>query len=337
VFDTYRFLRPLLFALPPEAAHATTLAALQFAHGLRFVAASPSKEPSASVTLMGLRFPNRLGIAAGLDKNGTCIDALGALGVGFIEVGTVTPLPQLGNAKPRLFRLLDDRALINRMGFPNDGIKTVSERLRRRRYPGVCGVNIGKNASTPLADSINDYVLCLTGAYAHADYIAINISSPNTSELRRLQHGELLEKLLSALVESRSKLEVTFGRRVPLLVKLTTDLEHDELSAAAKAAVACGFDGIIATNTTLCREGLRSANAHEEGGLSGAPLFARAAHAVACIREAVGASIPIIGVGGIEKADDAIAMRRAGADLVQIYTGLIYRGPALVGEVLESL
>jgi len=344
VIDPYRYLRPLLFALPPEMAHAVTLDGLQLAHRIGLLPLLVPHTNSTPLTLMGLRFPNRLGIAAGLDKNVTCIDALGALGFGFIEVGTITPQPQPGNARPRLFRSLSDHALINRMGFPNDGTQAVCERLSKRRYHGIRGVSIGKNATTPLSDAAADYVACLAAVYPYADYVAINISSPNTAELRRLQQGELLRSLLSTLVASRVALTREHERHVPLLIKLTADLDDVELADAARVAVACGIDGIIATNTTVRRDGLKHSSGRssgpssgrEAGGLSGAPLFARALQAVRCIRAEVGSEFPLIGVGGIASAENAVAMRAAGADLLQIYTGLIYRGPALIGEILAS-
>jgi dihydroorotate dehydrogenase len=330
----YRLLRPLLFSLPPEAAHAITLTALSTAARLRAV---PSYAVDCRpVSLFGLNFPNRLGVAAGLDKNGACIDGLGKLGFGFVEVGTVTPRPQPGNAKPRLFRLIEDRALINRMGFPNEGVQIVCERLRRRRFAGVCGVNIGKNADTPLEDAARDYVDCLTAVYDCADYVAINVSSPNTAGLRSLQSGDSLRGLLDAVVATRTLLERERGRHMPILVKLAADLSDADLIEATRAAVASGIDGIIATNTTLSRDGLRSNDAAQSGGLSGAPLLQRALHAVQCIRAEAGERLPIVGVGGIGSADDAIAMRSAGADLLQVYTGLIYRGPGLIREILAS-
>jgi dihydroorotate dehydrogenase len=334
VLDPYRYLRPLLFALPPEAAHAATLVALTTAHRLGLRSLLALRQPSAPISLMGLPFPNRLGVAAGFDKNATCIDALGALGFGFVEVGTVTPKPQAGNVRPRLFRLVDDQALINRMGFPNDGMQRVCERLLRRRYAGICGVNIGKNAATPLHEAASDYVVCLTGVYPYADYVAVNISSPNTAELRRLQQADRLSSLLTTLLEVRAVLIGESRRHVPILIKVTADLVEDELADAARTARACGIDGIIATNTTVRREELRCAS--EEGGLSGAPLLNRAIHAVQCIRAEVGSSCSVIGVGGIDSAEDAMAMRTAGADLVQVYTGLVYRGPKLIREIIES-
>ncbi|HYM35704.1 MAG TPA: quinone-dependent dihydroorotate dehydrogenase [Steroidobacteraceae bacterium] len=334
--DLYRFIRPLLFALSPELAHSATLAGLKLAHrvGLLPNASTPKSSP---IELLSLKFPNRLGLAAGLDKNGTCIDAFEALGFGFVEVGTVTPRAQSGNPKPRLFRLIEDQALINRMGFPNDGMHAVCERLRRRRSDRVCGVNIGKNATTSTDEAANDYVDCLNLAYPFADYVAVNISSPNTAELRRLQRGELLRSLLAKLLEARSVLARQHGCHVPLLLKLTADLDDVELEDAARISLASGVEGIIATNTTVWRDNLKDLHQHEEGGLSGVPLFTRALHAVQCIRAAVGSSFAVIGVGGIDSADDALAMRAAGADLVQIYTGLVYRGPVLITEILKSL
>ncbi len=336
LYSMYRFLRPLLFTLPPEAAHAVSLAGLRF--GYRFGLIPPVEtRSSGAVRLMGLCFPNRLGLAAGLDKNGTSVDALGALGFGFIEIGTVTPLPQVGNARPRLFRLVEDQALINRMGFPNDGVHSVCRRLSVREYRGICGINIGKNAVTQLDNAIGDYVDCLKAIYAYCDYVAINISSPNTADLRRLQQGERLRSLLTELLESRQKLKIDTGRDVPLLIKLSADLDEIELVDAVRIATDVGIDGVIATNTTLCREGLQSDLAREEGGLSGVPLLERALRAVRTIRAAVGPGVPIIGVGGVASASDAAAMRAAGADLVQIYTGLVYRGPSLVREIVEAI
>jgi len=329
----YQLIRPLLFALPPETAHSIALSVLRVAHRLGLLSILHRAPKSESVSLMGLHFPNRLGVAAGLDKNGTVIDALGALGFGFVEVGTVTPVPQAGNARPRLFRLIEDEALINRMGFPNDGIAAIATRLRARQYRGICGVNIGKNATTPIDRAVDDYVACLRGVYSFADYVAVNISSPNTADLRRLQQGEHLRALLSQLVLTRDELGHA-GRRVPLLVKLTCDLGEDNLIEAAKVAVECGIDGLIASNTTIARDHF-DGRTTQEGGLSGAPLRAPALRSVACIRSAVGSQFPIIGVGGIASAFDAIAMRKAGADLVQIYTGLVYRGPCLAADILK--
>jgi dihydroorotate dehydrogenase subfamily 2 len=333
----YRLLRPFLFALPPEVAHSTTLAGLKIAHHLGLLKDFAPSGRCEPIELLGLRFPNRLGLAAGLDKNGHCIDALGALGFGFIEVGTVTPLPQAGNPKPRLFRLIPDRALINGMGFPNDGAATVCRRLGHRKFPGVCGINIGKNAATPIDSAVDDYLACLSACYSTADYIAINISSPNTHNLRSLQQGAQLRHLLGALVAARQTLRGATGRQVPLLVKLTVDLDTDEMIDAALAAVECGIDGVIASNSTVHRDTLTSTIAPTNGGLSGAPLFRRSVVAIGLIRKAVGEGVPIIGVGGVGNARDALEMRAAGADLIQVYTALIYRGPALIREIVDVL
>jgi dihydroorotate dehydrogenase len=330
----YSLIRPLLFALPPETAHAFTLGALRSLHRLGLLPKTAHR--TAPISLMGLQFANRVGLAAGLDKNGAYIDALGALGCGFIEVGTVTPHPQSGNSKPRLFRLLADRALINRMGFPNEGVHALCERLRLKQYAGICGVNIGKNAATPLTDAARDYVDCLRAVFPYADYVAVNLSSPNTTDLRRLQHGDQLRQLLDTLITTRSFLERESGRRVPILIKLTADLDAKDSLDAVRAAVTCGIDGVIATNTTVTRTGLKSVGDIPEGGLSGAPLLPRAVQALKCIRAEVGSSYPLIGVGGIQSAADAIALRNAGADLVQVYTGLVYRGPRLMREIIES-
>jgi dihydroorotate dehydrogenase len=326
--DMYSLLRPLLFSLPPEAAHATALAALRVANRLRLLPslASPSVTP---VTVMGLKFPNRIGLAAGFDKNGVAIDACAALGFGFVEVGTVTPLPQIGNPKPRLFRLRRERVLINRMGFPNAGVAALCARLRNRSSSIACGVNIGKNAGTPLERAVDDYVRCLAAVHDLADYVAINISSPNTAQLRGLQQGGRLRELLNALLESRASMQ-SARRPVPLLVKLAADLSDEELREAARVARSCGIDGIVATNTTVQRTGLRSKHAAQAGGLSGPPLLQRAAHALQCIRAEVGANMCLIGVGGIQSAQDAQTLRAAGADLLQLYTGLVYRGPGLL-------
>lgn len=331
----YRLIRPLLFSLPPETAHSVTLGGLNLAHRVGLLSSLTAETSAESIELMGLRFPNRIGLAAGLDKNGTNIDSLGALGFGFVEIGTVTPFPQSGNGRPRLFRLVEDRALINRMGFPNRGVKSVVERLRARTFTGICGVNIGKNASTALANAADDYVACLNAVYNECDYVTVNISSPNTAELRDLQHGGRLRALLSTLAGSRRLLADRFGKHVPIVVKLTADLSAEELEDATQIVVESGMDGIVATNTTTRRENLKSRYATEEGGLSGEPLRACALAAVDVIRRSAGAKFPVIGAGGVSSAHDAAALRAAGADLVQIYTGLIYRGPRLLKECLS--
>jgi dihydroorotate dehydrogenase len=331
----YPVLRPLLFALPPEQAHALALTALQRAHSLGLIR-NPAPDPRTSVTLLGLRFPNRIGLAAGFDKNGRYIDALGALGFGFVEVGTVTPRAQPGQPRPRLFRVSAAHALINRMGFPNDGAAAVAARLSRRRFAGVCGVNIGKNAATPLAAAVDDYLECFRIVAPHADYVAINVSSPNTEGLRQLQEPDQLQPIVSALIEARRQLHATTGRRVPVLVKVSPDLAPAELVSSARLACEQGIDGIIATNTTLNRSGVAQRWRAQAGGLSGGPLRTLALQAVQLLRAALGSGVPIVAAGGIMSARHAQEALSAGADLVQVYTGLIYRGPRLVQEIAQG-
>ena len=331
----YALVRPLLFRLEAEQAHRLTLGGLNAAHRLGLLNLLPDAPPAHTpVRLMGLTFPNRVGLAAGLDKNATCIDAMGALGFGFVEVGTLTPRPQAGNPPPRVFRLPQARAIINRMGFPNQGVGPAVARLRARRFNGVCGVNIGKNASTPLEQATDDYVTALRAVYGVADYVTINISSPNTQGLRSLQGGDALRPLLGGLLEARSQLVASTGRRVPLVVKLAPDLSEEELAVTAEVITSLGLDGVIATNTTLDRakvQGLEHAD--RPGGLSGEPLRERSLAVVGKLRQLLGPQMPLIGVGGISSATHACAMLDAGADLVQVYTGLVYRGPALVREL----
>lgn len=330
--DLYPVLRPLLFTLEPERVHAVALASLKCAHALRMV--RTSAQHSTPVSLMGLSFPNRVGLAAGFDKNGRCIDALGALGFGFIEVGTVTPRAQAGQAKPRLFRIEPAMALVNRMGFPNEGAAAAGARLARRAYRGVCGVNIGKNAATSISDATGDYVDCFRAVAHHADYVAVNVSSPNTKDLRRLQQVDQLRPMLEALLGEREQLHARSGRRIPLLVKISPDLCVDGLVAIAELLRELQVDGVIATNTTLDRSGVAGMKfAAEEGGLSGAPLLPLVLQAVRVLRSSLGASTPIIAVGGIDSAAAALDALSAGANLVQIYTGLVYRGPALLREI----
>lgn len=331
----YPLLRPLLFALPPEPAHAFALAALQRAHSLGLVRA-PAPDPRSAVTLLGLRFPSRIGLAAGFDKNARYVDALGALGFGFIEVGTVTPRAQPGQPRPRLFRVTAAQALINRMGFPNEGAAHVVARLAHRRFAGVCGVNIGKNAATPIANAVDDYVECFRTVAPHADYVAINVSSPNTEGLRQLQEPDQLQPIVSGVIEARRELHAATGRRVPVLVKMSPDLAPAELVRSARLACELGIDGIIATNTTLNRSSVASRWRTQPGGLSGAPLRPLALQAVQSLRVALGAGVPIVAAGGIDSARHAQEAFAAGADLVQVYTGLIYRGPGLVREIISA-
>jgi len=283
---------------------------------------------------MGLRFPNRVGLAAGFDKNATALDGLGSLGFGFIEVGTVTPRAQPGQPRPRLFRLPAANALINRLGFPNDGAAAVAARLRHRKYRGIVGVNIGKNAATPTERALDDYVSCLRTVRQVADYIVVNVSSPNTAGLRDLQARKYLEPLLSALLEERGKAQPGRERPPPLLLKVSPDLADGELRDIAALLKSLPLDGVVATNTTLSRHGVSEASA-QAGGMSGVPLRPLALRTVAALRSQLGPEFPIIGVGGIDSTESARAMRAAGAHLIQLYTGLIYRGPALIRRLSQ--
>ena len=337
----YALARPFLFGLDPEEAHDLTLGALAHIQRTPLLAMIARPRVCDPVQVAGLRFPNRIGVAAGLDKNARCIDGLGAFGFGFIEVGTVTPRPQPGNPKPRMFRIPAARALVNRLGFNNAGLETLVANVRRSRFRaagGILGINIGKNAATPIERAVEDYLAGLEGAYPHADYVTVNISSPNTANLRTLQSGEALDALLAALQERRAMLAARDGRDVPMFVKIAPDLDDAQIAEIARALRTHGVHGVIATNTTLDRAAVHGLpHADESGGLSGAPLLERSNRVVAQLRAALGPAFPIIGVGGVLSADDAHAKRAAGADLVQIYTGLIYRGPELVGEAAKRL
>ena len=333
----YPVVRPLLFKLDPEQAHGLTLSSLRTAHQLHLL---PKPREAAPLELMGLPFANRVGLAAGLDKNGEFIDALAALGFGFIEIGTVTPRPQAGRDRPRLFRLTSSTALINRMGFPNHGADVIAARLRKRRFRGVLGVNIGKNADTPLESAVDDYVACYRMLAPLADYIAVNVSSPNTKDLRRLQQSDHLRPILEALRQEAGQLMQRSGRRIPLLAKISPDLSEEEIAEFAQLLIELRIDGVIATNTTVSRpadvvrrEGLLT---DEQGGLSGAPVLDLSLRAIRTLRATSQGHLTIIGVGGITRGSDASAMLEAGADLVQVYTGLIYRGPALVNELIRA-
>lgn len=334
----YAIARPLLFALDAETAHELTLRALDGAGrvgGLRAVAGCAVDDP---VEVMGLRFRNRVGLAAGLDKNAAHVDALAALGFGFLEVGTVTPRPQPGNPRPRLFRLPRREALINRMGFNNDGVDAFVENLARARYRGALGINIGKNADTPLERAVDDYRIGLERVYPHAGYVAVNISSPNTAQLRELQSHDALDELLQALRTRRDELARQHGRSVPLALKIAPDLDDTQIEAIAALLVRHGIDAVIATNTTISREAVAGQpHAAQSGGLSGRPVFEASNGVIRALRAALPRGYPIIGVGGILCADDARAKLIAGATLVQLYTGLIYRGPALIGQCARAL
>ncbi len=336
----YALTRPFLFGLDPEVAHDLTLGALARIQRTPLVCAVLQPRVDAPVTVAGLRFPNRIGLAAGLDKNGRCIDGLAAMGFGFIEVGTVTPLAQPGNPKPRMFRLPQARALINRLGFNNEGLRAFVANVQRARFRsrgGILGLNIGKNAATPIDRAVDDYLLCLDGVYPHADYVAVNISSPNTRDLRSLQSDGALDGLLGALRERRDALARVHGRSVPLFVKIAPDLEPAQIAAIATSLRANAIDGVIATNTTIARDAVAHLpHGAEAGGLSGAPVFEASNRVVAALRAALGPAYPIIGVGGVMSAADAHAKIDAGADLVQLYTGFIYEGPELVGKAARA-
>jgi dihydroorotate dehydrogenase len=337
----YPLFRSILFRLDPEHAHNLTLSLLRIAARLppvRSAVRAWFRGPEKAVEAFGLVFSNPVGLAAGYDKDGLGWPGLALLGFGHIEVGTVTPLPQEGNPKPRVFRLKEERALINRMGFPGKGAEWVARRLSWPRPPGLAlGVNLGKNKETPLEEAAGDYLSLLRTFAPLADYLAVNVSSPNTVGLRRLQARAYLEALLSTLGEEQDRQQDELGRRVPLLVKLAPDLTDAELQDALEAILGTGMDGVIATNTTVSRPGLHSTLADETGGLSGAPLRALSTRMVGRIHQLTGGKLPVIGVGGILNAADAREKLDAGAVLVQVYTGLIYTGPGLVEEILLGI
>ncbi|HMS04872.1 MAG TPA: quinone-dependent dihydroorotate dehydrogenase [Burkholderiaceae bacterium] len=337
----YPLARAFLFGLDAEKAHELTLDALALGQRTPLQRAWSAPLVDDPMTLAGLRFPNRIGLAAGLDKNARCIDGLGAMGFGFVEVGTVTPKPQPGNPKPRIFRLPARNALINRLGFNNDGLDAFVANVRKSRFRQqgrILGLNIGKNAATPIEHATRDYLAGLEGVYPHADYLTVNISSPNTQNLRTLQSDEALDGLLGALAARREELAAREGRRVPLFVKIAPDLDATQIGVIAATLQRHRMDGVVATNTTVTREAVSGLpHADEAGGLSGAPVAELSNAVIRQLRAALGPGFPIIGVGGVMSGDDAVAKLRAGADLVQIYTGLIYRGPALVGEAARAM
>lgn len=347
----YALSRPILFALDAEKAHDCTIDLLERLQHTPLRCLFSSQLVQDPCTVAGLHFPNRVGLAAGLDKNARCIDALGAMGFGFVEVGTVTPLAQAGNPRPRMFRLPERHALINRMGFNNEGldvfVRNVQQSRSFRNQGRLLGLNIGKNAATPIEAASDDYLKGLRGVYAHADYVTINISSPNTKNLRQLQSDDALDALLEQLSRARDTLAQEHGRAIPLFVKIAPDLDAEQLDviAATLRRYGIGGDGqanhawgVIATNTTLNRAAVQGLpHAEEAGGLSGTPVLEASNRIIAQLRAQLGKSFPIMGVGGILSADDALSKIEAGADVVQIYTGLIYKGPALVNEVAWAL
>ena len=334
----YSLLRPVLFQLDPETAHHLTLSSLQAAYSFGFSGLIAAAIPDDPRTVMGLNFPNPVGLAAGLDKNGDCINGLAALGFGFIEIGTITPLPQPGNPAPRLFRLPEASAIINRMGFNNDGVDALIANVQRANYRGILGINIGKNAATPIENAADDYLICLRKVYAHASYITVNISSPNTRNLRQLQDETALDDLLAQLKSDQQKLADMHGKYVPIALKIAPDMEGTQIAQIARQMMQHRIDGVIATNTTLTREGVEHLmHGNETGGLSGAPVKDKSTYVIRQLADQLQGSLPIIGAGGILNGADATEKIKAGAALVQIYSGLIYRGPALIGECCAAI
>jgi dihydroorotate dehydrogenase len=350
----YAVARPFLFSLDPEAAHELTLASIAKLQHSPLTCVYGEPRVQDPYTLAGLQFPNRVGLAAGLDKNARCIDGLAAMGFGFVEVGTVTPKAQAGNPKPRMFRLPKAQALINRLGFNNEGLDAFIANVKLARFrqqngisPMLLGLNIGKNASTPIERAIDDYLICLDGVYPHADYVTVNISSPNTQNLRSLQSDAALDALLGAVAERRELLAQRHGRRIPVFVKIAPDLDDTQVEIIATTLMRYGADsdgvatsafGVIATNTTLSREAVAGLpHAQETGGLSGAPVLQASNRVIRQLRACLGKSVPIIGVGGVLSAEDAVSKIQSGANLVQIYTGLIYQGPSLVWESARAI
>jgi len=330
----YETLRPLLFSLEAESAHGLTLYALgvaQRSNLMRWIAQPPAALP---VRVFGIDFLNPVGLAAGLDKNGAHIDALGALGFGFIEIGTVTPRPQPGNPKPRLFRLPEREAIINRMGFNNDGVDALARNVENAKWRGVLGINIGKNKDTPNEHAADDYLACLERVYPLASYVTINVSSPNTPGLRDLQQGDSLQQLIGVLMDARERL----GARKPMLLKIAPDLDAVQMDAIAHALAGSGIDGLICTNTTIDRSGVSGElHANETGGLSGKPLFDHSTEVLRGMAQRLGDKIPVVGVGGVLTGSDAADKITAGAALVQVYSGMIYRGPWLITECVEEI
>ncbi len=352
----YPLARPFLFGLDPEAAHDLTINSLAATQCTPLKIAYAQRRVSDPVTIAGLQFPNRVGLAAGLDKNARCIDAWNTMGFGFVEVGTVTPLGQSGNPKPRMFRIAQKNALINRLGFNNEGLDAFVRNIKRsefystlrNEYAGkvpkthkkrmILGLNIGKNAATPIECAVDDYLICLAGVYPYADYITVNISSPNTKNLRALQSDDALDGLLGSIAQRRAELVLEYGVQKPIFLKIAPDLDEQQIKVIALTLQKHKIDGVIATNTTLSRDAVQGLkHAEETGGLSGGPVLQMSNQVIAQLRQALGKNYPIIGVGGVLSAKDALTKIAAGADLVQIYTGMIYKGPALVSEVARAL
>ncbi|ESK40153.1 dihydroorotate dehydrogenase [Acinetobacter nectaris CIP 110549] len=331
----YSLARPLLFSVAPERAHELTLSWLQKAYSVGLVNTKLIEKP---ITCMGIEFPNPVGLAAGLDKNGSHIDALAALGFGFIEVGTVTPRPQAGNEQPRLFRIQKAKAIINRMGFNNDGVDQLVENVKASKYKGVLGINIGKNADTPVEQAVDDYLHCFEKVYNYASYVTVNISSPNTKNLRSLQNGEALTHLLETLKNRQAELAEENQHYVPLVLKVAPDLSTEDIAFIAKQLLQYKVDGLIVTNTTLSRDGVTDLpSGNEAGGLSGAPVFEKSTTCLRSFSAVLKNQIPLIGVGGILSGEQALAKQNAGANLVQLYSGLIYTGPKLIKDCIHTM
>jgi dihydroorotate dehydrogenase len=351
----YSLARPFLFAMDAETAHEHTLAMLARTQNTPLSWTYCQERVQDPFQLAGLKFPNRVGLAAGLDKNAHCIDGLAAMGFGFVEVGTVTPKGQPGNPKPRMFRLPEANALINRLGFNNEGLNVFLANVQQAQFrhkggdtPMLLGLNIGKNAVTPIENAVDDYLICLNGVYPHADYVTVNISSPNTKNLRELQSDEALDALISAVAQRRNELAQQHGKQVPVFIKIAPDLDEAQVAVIATTlkrhcvtpdtTLANSLWGVIATNTTIARDAVQGlAHAEETGGLSGAPVLEKSNSVIRQLRAAMGPNFPIIGVGGVLSGADAVSKIEAGANVVQIYTGLIYKGPALVKEAAQAI
>ena len=335
--NTYPLFKKLAFRMDPETVHERTLKLLKLTSKPGRPHWMAGEVPDKPVNVMGLTFRNPIGLAAGMDKNAACVDGFASLGFGFLEVGTVTPRPQPGNPKPRLFRLVEHEGIINRMGFNNQGIDALLSNLEKVTFQGPIGINIGKNFDTPIENASADYLIGLEKAYQRADYIAVNISSPNTKNLRELQKGDAFSGLLNQLAEKRRELEDTFGSRTPIAVKIAPDMEDDQLQSIVEALVSSGMDAVIATNTTLDRSAVEGhPHAHEAGGLSGAPVREKSTAMIHQLSGLLKGEMPIIGVGGISTADHAKEKLDAGASLLQVYSGLIYQGPGLVAELVQG-
>ncbi|HSI43753.1 MAG TPA: quinone-dependent dihydroorotate dehydrogenase [Methylotenera sp.] len=336
--DIYSLAKPLLFQMDAEAAHDLTLKTLKLAEkcgALSLYPAAPACQPRQ---VMGLTFPNAVGLAAGLDKNGAVIDGMAALGFGFIEIGTITPRAQPGNPQPRLFRVKEAQGIVNRFGFNNLGVDNLIENVKAAKYRGILGINIGKNFDTPNENAVNDYLICMQKVYAHASYITVNISSPNTKNLRALQEKEALSSLLATLKSEQTKLAEQYGRYVPVALKIAPDLEREQVNEIADLLIEHKIDGVIATNTTLARDAVKGMkNAEETGGLSGAPVREKSTIVIQQLSQRLQGALPIIGVGGILSGADAVEKIAAGASLVQVYSGLIYKGPKLVRDICKTL